>query len=122
MKMATTDTGLFVCRISSHSRIVKLFGEILTHAHHFWPFSCEGSLACKTYCDTWHPFIHSHLLPHPIAFGSGAVTTCLTTQVCRGWIRTPNLSACEATGLTDSASPAAKLKILYHNKCNGEGI
>ena len=122
MNMATTDTGLFVCRISSHSRIVKSIGEILTHAHHLWPFSCEGSLACRTYCDTWHPFIHSHLLPHPIAFGNGAVTTCFTGSGLPRLDSNTQPSACEATGLTDSASPAAKLKILYHNKCNGEGI
>ena len=40
-------------------------------ARHSSPLSSEGSLACKTYCDTGHPFImvisedprHSHLLP-----------------------------------------------------------
>ena len=53
--------------------------QILTYAEHSWPLSCEGSLACHTFCDTGHLFImvifedlwHSHL------FGSGAITTCL---------------------------------------------
>ena len=82
---------LFVCGFSSHSRIVHSFGDVtitgekllLIHAHHLWPLSSEGSLACHTYCNTVHPFKmvisedpwHSHLLPHPIAFGIGDVTT-----------------------------------------------
>ena len=71
---------LFVCGLSSHSRIFHSHGDviitseglhILTYARHLWPFSSEGSLAYHTYCDTGHPFImvisedpwHSHLLP-----------------------------------------------------------
>ena len=64
MKVATMNTGLFVCGFSSHSRIVHSFGDVtitgekllLTHAHHLWPLSSEGSLACHTYCNTGHPF------------------------------------------------------------------
>ena len=30
----------------------------LTDTRRSWPLSSEGSLACHTYCDTGHPFIH----------------------------------------------------------------
>ena len=44
--------------------------HILTCVRHSWPLSCEGSLACHTYCNMGHPFKivifedlwHSHLL------------------------------------------------------------
>ena len=32
--------------------------KILTDTRRSWPLSSEGSLACHTYCDTGHPFIH----------------------------------------------------------------
>ena len=70
---------LFIWSFSSNSRIFHSYGDvtiaseglqILTCARRSWPLSSEGSLACHTYCDTWHPFImvisedpwHSHLL------------------------------------------------------------
>ena len=66
--------------LSSHSKMFHSYGDvnitgeglqIFTYARHSWPLSSEGSLACKTYCDTGHPVImvisedpwHSHLLP-----------------------------------------------------------
>ena len=57
-------TWVLVC--SSHSIIFHSFGDvaidgegiqILTYVRHLWPLSCEGSLACHTYCDTGHPFV-----------------------------------------------------------------
>ena len=57
---------LFVCRLSSHSRIFHSYGDvtitgeglqILTYARHSWPLSSEGSLACHTYCEMGHPFV-----------------------------------------------------------------
>ena len=82
---------LFVCGFSSNSIIFHSFGDvtitgeglhILTYTWHSWALRNECSLTCLTYCDTGQPFImviseylwHSFLLP--IAFGSGAVTTC----------------------------------------------
>ena len=70
---------LFVCGLSSHSRIFHSYGDvtiadeglqILTCARHSRPWSSEGSLTCHTYGDTGLPFImvisedpwHSHLL------------------------------------------------------------
>ena len=74
------DACLFVYSFFPNSRIFHSFGDVtitgeglqyLTYARHSWPLSSEGSLACHTYCDTWHPFImiisedplHSHLMP-----------------------------------------------------------
>ena len=58
---------LFVClNLSSHSRLFHSYGDvtitgeglqILTFARHSWPLSSEGSLACKTYCDTGKYFV-----------------------------------------------------------------
>ena len=57
---------LFVCGLSSHSRIFHSFGDvtitderlqILTNARQLWPLSSECSLACHTYYDTGHPFM-----------------------------------------------------------------
>ena len=57
---------LFFWSFSSHSRIFHLFGDVpiageglqnFTYARHSGPLSSEGSLACDTYCYTWHPFI-----------------------------------------------------------------
>ena len=31
--------------------------HILTYTRHSSHLRSEGSLACHTYCDTWHPFI-----------------------------------------------------------------
>ena len=76
----TDRSDLFVCGLSSHSRMfhsyedVTIAGEvlqILTYARYSRPLSIEGSSACHTYCVTGHPFImviseepwHSHLLP-----------------------------------------------------------
>ena len=68
---------------------LKVF-KSLTYARHSWPLSSEGSLACHTYYDKGHPFtmvISEHPYTHTCyrAFVSGAVTTCFTTKVCRGW-------------------------------------
>ena len=60
---------LFVISFSPHFRHhCRWRAANLTNARHLWPLSSEGSLACHTYCDTWHPFImvisedpwHSH--------------------------------------------------------------
>ena len=89
------DICLFVCLfvwgISSHSKIYHSYGdvtitgaerlEILTFARHLWPLSSEGSLACRTYCDTSHQFMMV------ISFGgfvSVAATTCFTARVFLG--------------------------------------
>ena len=57
---------MIVCGFSFHSRIFHSYGDvtivseglqILTYARHLWQLSCEGSLACHTYCDTGHLFI-----------------------------------------------------------------
>ena len=65
----TSDSGLglvclFVWGLSSHSRIFHSYGDvideglqILTFDRLSWLLSSEDSLACHTYCDTWHPFI-----------------------------------------------------------------
>ena len=40
--------------------IVRVAGEglrILTCVRHSLPMSSEGSWACHTYCDTWHPLL-----------------------------------------------------------------
>ena len=72
---------LFVCCLSSHSRIFHSCGDVIitgeglqnffTYARHWWSLNSEGFLACNTYCGTGHPFRivisedlwHSHLLP-----------------------------------------------------------
>ena len=70
---------LFVWCFTSHLEIFHSDGDVtiagerlfLTYTRHSRPLSSEGSLACHTYCDTWHPFImvisedswYSHLLP-----------------------------------------------------------
>ena len=88
---------LFAWILSSHSRFFHSFGDvtitgerlqILTYVLHLWPLSIEGSLACQTYCDTGHPFIHvmviskdpwhSHLFCH--AFDNGTVTICFNDK------------------------------------------
>ena len=60
----------FFWSFSSHSIIFHSFGDvtiagkglqILTYAGHLWPLSSEGSLACKTYCDTGQPDYNGHL-------------------------------------------------------------
>ena len=51
--------------------IFHSYGDVLTYVRHSWPLSSEGSLTCRTYCDTGLHFIkvisedpwHSHLLP-----------------------------------------------------------
>ena len=52
---------LFVWYLSSHSRILHLYGDatiigerlqMLTYARHLWPLRSEGSSACHTYCET----------------------------------------------------------------------
>ena len=70
----------FVWGLSSHSRILHLFGDLiitgeglqlLIYARQSWSLSNEGSLTCHTYYATGQPFImviyedpcHSHLLP-----------------------------------------------------------
>ena len=87
------------------------------------PFSCryirgmltnsggEGSLACHTYCDTGHPFImviSEGPWHHTCCrtFGSGAVTTCLTTYICRGWDSNIQPSAWEVNALSHCATAA----------------
>ena len=66
----TDQSFLFVCGLSSHSRMFHLYedvviaGEmlqILTYAWHSRPLSIEGSSACYTYSVTGHPFIMGHL-------------------------------------------------------------
>ena len=71
---------MFVWGSTSHLRMFHSYGDvniafeglqILTYARHSRPLSSEDSLACHTYCDTWHPCIlaisedpwHSHILP-----------------------------------------------------------
>ena len=61
---------LFVWGYSSHSGVFHSYGDaiiaseglqILTYVRHSWPFSSKGSLACHTYCDTWHLFLNRNL-------------------------------------------------------------
>ena len=95
---------LFVCLglqvpLSSFSLIWSGEGfQILTFTRHSWPLSSEGSLACRTYCDTGHLFIWSS--PRTCdthtccgVFGSGAVTTFFYIRLrsVTAGIRTPNL-------------------------------
>ena len=53
-------TNLFVCLFvwgfSSNSRIFHSYGDV-TIAAKGCKLSSEDSLACHTYCDTWHPLV-----------------------------------------------------------------
>ena len=53
-----------------------------------WPLSSEGSLACHTYCDTWHPFmmVISDTHTYCRAFGSRAVTISVFTPSSLSWL------------------------------------
>ena len=58
--------------------------QIFTYARKIQPLSSEGALACHTYWDTGHLFTSILAIPEDPytyygAFGSGAVTTRLTT-------------------------------------------
>ena len=85
---------LFVLGFSSHSIIFHSYGDvtmtfeglqIFTYTRHLWPLGSDGSLACHIYCDTGHPFkMVISEDSYCRAFGSGAVISCFTTQVC-GW-------------------------------------
>ena len=79
----------------------------------YWPMlGTHGHWAvrvfrCHTYCDTGHPFIMV-ISCDTIwrAFGSGDVTTCFMTRVCRCWDSNTQHSACEANSLTQCATAA----------------
>ena len=100
---------LFVCGLSSHSRIFHSYGDVTiigkglqiwTYVRQSWPLSSEGSLVCHIYSDTKPPFIMvisedprpSHLLP-----SSGSVTMFLRLGFVAAGIRTPNLPLASRT-------------------------
>ena len=120
---------MFVCGLSSHSRIFHSYGDvtitgeglqILTYARHLWPLSSEGSLACHTYCDTGHPFImvisedlwHSHLLPSVYQWSCHYLFLRLRS------VRTPKL----ANVLTHCATAAVKKHCNYVHRCTFFGL
>ena len=88
------------------------------------PVSSEVSLACHTYCDKGHSFImvisddpwHTHLL------SSVKLCSCyfLTTKVCRGWNRTPNLRPFGANALTDCGTTGARIEGMIINMESNE--
>ena len=77
-----------------HCRWTAFF---LTYTRHSRQLSSEGSLACHTYCDTWHPFImvisedswYSHLLPS--VWQLSCHYLFLRLRSVTAGIRTPNL-------------------------------
>ena len=60
--------------------------KMLIYTRQLWPLSNEGSFAYQTDWDTVHPFIwSSHRSCNIIVaehLATGAVTTCITNQVC----------------------------------------
>ena len=109
------DITLFVCLcvfvwvLSSTSRIFHSFAvtygslQIFTWYVHVLPLSCEGSLACHTYCDTGHLFImviskdpwDSHLLPS--VWQWSCYYLFLQLRSLATGIRTPNLPLARRT-------------------------
>ena len=92
---------------------------LLTKGCKFWPIQSthghgavhEGSLACHTYCDTWHPFImvisedpwHSHLLPSVWQWSCHYLFLQLRSVL--AGIRTPNLPLAGQTLKTTMPPP-----------------
>ena len=89
----------------------------------FWPIHSthghgalhDGSLACHTYCDTWHPFImvisedpwHSHLLPSVWQWSCHYLF--LQLRSVSAGIRTPNLPLAG-----QSSKPLCHHRGFYH--------
>ena len=120
-----TKVCQFVWTLSSHLRFFHSFGNvttageglpILTYTRHSWPSSCEGSLACHTYCDTGHPFLmvisddpwHSH--PNAERFTVELSLPVLTTWVCRSWDSNTSTSSGGANVFIHCATAAVVTK------------
>ena len=83
---------LFVWSLSSHSRIIHSFGDVIIAAvglqilncdRYSWPmsseghsYSSEGSAECHIYCVTGHPFIMFDSNTQPSACEANALTNC----------------------------------------------
>ena len=84
--------------------------HFLTYAGDFGPWRSEGSLACRTYCDTGHLFIVTPIAERLTVELSPPV---LTNWVCRGWDSNTQPSASGANALTNCATAAGRC-ILHH--------
>ena len=116
-----TCLGIYV----PHLRIIHSFGydtitdeslRILIHGRHSLFWSCEGSLAYHTYCDTVRASIyHCHLrgtmtlIPVAELLALELSLPGFTTYVCRALDSKP--SACDVNALTDCAATANFNKI-----------
>ena len=114
----------FVQGLQSHSRISHSYGDItiageglqiLTCARHSWQLSCEGSLACHTYCDTGHPFIMvisedpSH--SHPGVCQWSCHYLFLRLRSIAAGIRTPNNPLANALAHCATAKFLSRIKV-----------
>ena len=114
-----TSCCLFVWDLSSHLRIFHSYEDVTipverlqiwTYARHSRTLSCEGSLACHTYCDTGNLFImviyvdpwHSHLLPSVKQWIRHYLF--LRFRSVAAGIRTPNLPLAGTNALTHCAT------------------
>ena len=78
----------------------------------------EHSIACHTFCNTWHRFImvisedpwHSHLM---LSIWKWSCHYLFSRLVCRGWDSNTHLFACEANALTHCTTAAVGHNVVY---------
>ena len=112
---------LFVWGLSPHSKSLYSYGDVtialkgckfFTYARHSMPLSSEDSLACHTYCDTWHPSImvisEDLWCPHLVAVELSLPVLRLRSV---GWDSNAQPSACGANARTHCVTAAVSLVI-----------
>ena len=82
--------------VESHSKMFHKYGDVtiigdrlqmLSHARHLWPLSCEGSLGCHTCCGMGHLSIMTRdTHTYYRVFGTGAATTYFKDMAVAGGI------------------------------------